>query len=92
MNVFNQLRVYASKWRVSERRKFSEEEIAVISSAVVVPSEYGASVCFSLISGGNTYIPLSTESRYVVGENIDPTRVSLVTLSREGDNDILRVE
>lgn len=92
MNVFNQLRVYAAKWQVSERRKFSKEEIATISSAVVVPSEYGTSVCFSLVSGGNTYIPLSTESRYVVGENIDPARVSLVTLSREGNSDILRVE
>lgn len=92
MNVFNQLRVYAAKWQVSGVRKFTKEEIEVISDAEVVPSEYGASVCFSLISGGNTYIPLSSNSTYVVGEKIDPNVVNLVTLSRKGDNDILRIE
>ena len=49
MNVFDSLTVYAGKWNVSASRKFNSEEIAMISSAVVVDSEYGKSVCFFLL-------------------------------------------
>lgn len=92
MNIFNQLKVYAAKWQVSSKRSFTKEEIEVVKEAEVVPSEYGSSVMFTLISGGTTYIPLSTNSTVGVGEKVDLKKATLLTLSREGSSDIIRVE
>lgn len=92
MNVFDSLTVYAGKWSVSASRKFNSEEIAMISSAVVVDSEYGKSVCFFLNSGGQTYIPLSTNSSKNVGDSVEVAECSLLTLSKKGEADINRVE
>lgn len=92
MNIFSQLKVYAAKWQVSSKRSFTKEEIEVVKEAEVVPSEYGVSVMFTLVSGGTTYIPLSTNSTVGVGEKVDLKKATLLTLSREGSSDIIRVE
>lgn len=92
MNVFDSLNVYAGKWQVSQSRKFNAEEIALISSAVVVSSEYGKSVCFFLNSGGQSYIPLSNTSSKNVGDTVNVAECSLITLSKKGESDINRVE
>jgi hypothetical protein len=92
MNVFDSLTIYAGKWQVKETRKFNEVEIAAVASAVVVDSEYGKSVCFFLNAGGQTYIPLSTNSSKNIGDTIDVSQASLLTLSKKGEADIQRVE
>ena len=93
MNIFAGLRVYAGKWAVKgEPRNFTQEEINAVREAVVVPSTYGLSVCFFMKSGGQTYIPLSTTSQRGSGEVIDLAQAKLVTLSKEGESDIYRVE
>lgn len=91
-NIFNSLRKYAGKWRVTSSRDFSEEEINAVERAEVVDSQYGNSVCFYMKGGGQTFIPLSNNSTYGVGESIDPSKAKLLTLSKEGEADILRVE
>jgi hypothetical protein len=93
MNIFSSLRVYAGKWAVKgEPRNFTQEEIAAVKQAVVVSSEYGLSVCFFMKSGGQTYIPLSTTSTKGSGETINLATAKLVTLCKEGESDIYRVE
>lgn len=92
MNIFNSLRVYAGKWAVKSSRDFSQEEIDAISSASVVDSQYGNSVCFMMKSGGQTFIPLSTNSTLGLGDTVDLTKAKLLTLGREGEADIYRVE
>ena len=92
MNIFSTLRQYASKWQVTNQRNFTDEEKASVKEAFVVESEYGNSVCFLMTSGSHTYIPLSQNSTLGVGENVDLDEAKLLTLSREGDDDILRVE
>ena len=92
MNVFSSLRVYAGKWMVSNSRAFSADEISAVQSAQVVDSQYGSSVCFFMKSGGQTFIPLSTNSTLSIGDNVDLTKAKLLTLHREGDADIYRVE
>lgn len=52
------MRVYAGKWEVKSTREFTEEEIKAVVQAVVVPSQYGNSVQFTMVGGGLTYIPL----------------------------------
>ena len=90
-NIFASLRTYAGKWAEKSRRAFSAEEINAVSSASVVNSNYGLSVCFMMKSGGQTFIPLSTDATVGLGENVDLNKASLVTLEKQGESDIIRV-
>ena len=91
-NIFSSLRVYAGKWNLKSSRAFSPEEVAAVASAVVVASQYGNSVCFSMVKGGQTFIPLSQNSAKSVGDSIDLTSARLLTLEKSGEADIFRVE
>lgn len=92
MNIFSSLKQYAGKWNLKSRRAFNAEEIASVASATVVPSQYGNSVCFMMKSGGQTFIPLSQNSSKSVGDAIDLSQAELLTLEKQGEQDILRVE
>ena len=92
MNIFSSLRVYAGKWSLKASRVFNQEELAGISSARVVPSQYGNSVCFMMVSGGQTFIPLDQSSTLGVGEAVDLSKAELLTLAKEGEADIYRVK
>lgn len=91
MKIFNNLRVYAGKWSVKETRNFTADEIAQVSQAVVVPSQYGNSVQFTMKSGGLTYIQLDQNSDCAIGEVIDLTKAKLTTLGKSGEADIYRI-
>lgn len=91
MNIFSNLQVYAGKWAEKSRRNFSAEEISAVDSNVVVSSNYGLSVCFFMKSGGQTFIPLSTDATVGLGESVDLQKASLITLSKQGESDIIRV-
>lgn len=92
MNIFSSLRVYAEKWQLKSSREFTAEEKAAVDEAVVVPSQYGNSVCFTMVSGGKTFIPLSQTSSKTVGDTIDLSKAKLLTLGKCGEADIYRVE
>ena len=92
MNIFNSLRKYAGKWSVVASRAFSVEEQSAVTSATVVLSQYGNSVCFMMVGGGQTFIPLSTNSSKAVGDTIDLSKAKLLTLAKDGEEDIYRVE
>ena len=91
-NIFSSLRVYAGKWNLKSSRAFSPEEVAAVASAVVVASQYGNSVCFTMVGGGQTFIPLSQNSAKAVGDSIDVASAKLLTLEKPGELDIFRVE
>ena len=91
MNIFSSLRVYAGKWALKASRGFNQEELAAITSATVVPSQFGNSVCFMMVNGGKTFIPLDNSSTLGVGETVDLNKAQLLTLSKEGEADIYRV-
>ena len=91
MNIFESLQVYAGKWSVKSSRAFAPEEISSVKQAVVVPSQYGNSVMFTMIGGGQTYIPLAQDATVGVGEIIDLSKARLLTLGKDGESDILRV-
>ena len=90
--VFDSLTKYADSWKVVGEREFNSEEIAAVKSASVVSSQYGSSVCFLMKSGGQTYIPLSRDSQLAVGDTVDLSKAQLLTLHRDGDADIMRVQ
>lgn len=91
MNIFSTLRTYAGKWSVKSSRAFTPEEIQAVESATIVPSQYGNSVCFMMVGGGQTYIPLANDATVGVGESIDLTKAKLLTLEKGGESDINRV-
>lgn len=92
MGIFDSLRIYAGKWSVKGSRNFTADEISAVSSAKVVDSQYGSSVCFFMKAGGQTYLPLSTESSLQVGDEVNLSEHRLITLEKSGEADILRVE
>lgn len=94
-NVFGNgtLTVYGESWMKVNERSFNEAEINAVRSNSVVNSQYGKSVCFFMKGGGQTYIPLSKQGKDAeLGSSIDMTAAKLVTLHRDGDGNILRVE
>lgn len=93
MGILNALRLYRGKWQVKSIDKFDANDAADVAKATVVPSEFGQSVCMTLKSGGSKYLPLSNTSRAVAnGEEINVAECNVVTLGREGDDDIMRIE
>ena len=92
MNIFDGLNVYGGKWNVVKSRDFADEEIALVKNAEVVSSDYGKSVCFFMVGGGQTYIPLSNQSMLGVGDSVDLSKAKVLTLHRDGSDDITRIE
>lgn len=91
MNVFMTLTQYGGKWEVKDVRKFSDEEIAMVTKAEVVDSEYGNSCCFHLKNGNRTFIPMSNDAKSQLGDIVDIKNAEVITLSKEGEDDILRL-
>ena len=92
MNIFDGLNVYGGKWNVVNSRGFAPEEAALVKSAEVVSSDYGKSVCFFMVGGGQTYIPLSNQSTLSVGDSVDLAKAKILTLHRDGNDDITRID
>lgn len=91
MNIFNILKVYQTKWNLTSTRKFTQEELDAIDSAVVVASQYGTSACFFLKAGGTAFIPMSNDCTLGIGEPFNPADAELLTLSKQGEEDIMRI-
>lgn len=91
MNVFSSCRVYGGKWSEKASRKFSAEELAMVNKAVVVDSQYGTSCCFFMKNGTTTYIPMSSDAKSGVGDEVDLSQAQIVTLEKPGENDITRI-
>ena len=94
MGIIDSLRLYRGKWNVKSTEAFSASDIAGVSRAEVVASEFGKSVCLHLSNGGMKFMPVSSSSKVdaPVGSNVDLTKCNCVTLGREGDADIYRIE
>ena len=94
-NVFvnGGLTTYGESWNVVGSRNFTNDEIQAVRSNTVVNSQYGKSVCFFMKRGGQIYIPMSNRGDgAALGSSIDMNSAKLVTLHRDGDGNILRVE
>lgn len=92
MNIFASLQRYATSYDVKESRILNAEELADAVSAKVVASQYGLSCCFFMHDGCQKYIPLSRDSVAQVGDVVDLKKVKILTLGREGSDNIIRVE
>lgn len=89
---FSKLQEYDAKWQQVDSRSFNERDKSLIASARVVNSDYGYSVCFLMKSGKNTYVPLSKMSSLLPGDAVDLDSAKIITLAKEGNEDIYRID
>lgn len=92
MNIFNNLQVYGGSWNVINSRALDPEEINAVNKAEIVASDFGKSVCFFMKSGGTTYIPLSRDATLGIGDSVDLSKAKVLTLHRDGSDDITRID
>lgn len=82
-------------WKVKNSTQFSSEDIARVLYADVITTKYGLSVRFKMKDydrfGKYRYIPLSAYSTLHNGDVFDMTNAIVITLCREGEDDIYRV-
>lgn len=79
------------KWSVKKEEFLSKEEIDMIESTEVVPTDDGTSMCFHLKQGGRVWIPISSESDLRIGDSMDFEKNKILTLTRIGFNDTYRI-
>ena len=91
MNLFSGLRVYGGKWAEKASRKFTQDELALVTKAQVVESQYGNSCWFFMANGTTMYVPMSTDAKSGVGDIINLNEAEIVTLEKVGEKDIQRI-
>lgn len=91
MNLFSGLRVYGGKWAEKASRKFTQDELALVTKAQVVESQYGNSCCFFMANGTTMYVPMSTDAKSGVGDIVNLNEAEIVTLEKVGEKDIQRI-
>jgi hypothetical protein len=96
MGFLDSLRTYAGAWEETGREKLTAAEVKSIDHIEVVEKEqeWGTSVsmCFFMKAGGKKYKNLSTLSELEVGDEVDPKSVTIITLERDGEEPITRVD
>ena len=92
VSFLDDLRTYAGKWSVKSSRKISPAEAGEISSATVKSSDYGLSLCMTMHKGGQKYVPISRDSSLAEGDNVDVNSINIITLEKDGESDIMRVD
>nr|DAL05034.1 MAG TPA: hypothetical protein [Crassvirales sp.] len=92
MGFLDKLRTYAGSWSEAGREKLSKAEVAQVESAKVVEGQYGLSMCFLMKAGGKKFMPLSRDSQLEEGDSVDIKSVDIITLERDGDDDIYRAD
>lgn len=91
MSVFSELKTYEGKWSVKSSAKLDKADVKSITEATVVSSEYGLSAKV-LTAKGTKYIPISRDSILAEGDDIEPSAIVLIVLSKEGESDIVRLD
>lgn len=92
MSILSTLKTYGhGKWQVVNSETFSSEDLEAISSAHVVESQYGMSVCLMLRNGLSCYLPVSRDCHCEVGQKVNLAKAQILTLSCEGEDDIRKI-
>lgn len=84
-------KVYAGSWNLDSTENLSQEELNAFEKATVVDSQYGLSCCFLMHSGEKIYVPMATQSAAKIGDVLDLHTMKKLTLSKAGEDDILRI-
>ena len=93
MSIFSELK-WERPWRVVDKRNLTQEEKEFVESAEIVKSDFGMSVCFTLINGETSKVPLSTisYSNTHIGDIVNINSIKVITLHNDYDEEIHRIE
>jgi hypothetical protein len=91
MSLFSNVKIYAGNWNVKSVDKLEQADKDAIKNVVTTSSDYGISACFFLKRGGQFYIPMSRDANVGVGEVLDVDKIEVITLEKDGENDIQRI-
>ena len=81
------------EWEVKGEVSLDAEDKAMFSSAKVVSSEFGKSICFFLNIGGCQYVPMSNQGeQFAVGDTVSLDAITIQVLGRIGEKDIMRAK
>lgn len=84
---------YYRGWKVTNKRPFTDDELKLVKTALVVQTKAGYSVKFIFNDAwSEKYIPVDEKSHVSVCEIIDLEKAMLLTLSKPGHDDIYRVQ
>lgn len=90
---------YGGSWEVTEREALEGTED--VKSIEVTERDFRqndgstrtrVSMCFTMKNGRMRYAVLSRDSELEVGDKVDPASVEVLTLERDGDEPIYRVD
>lgn len=94
-SLLDNAKIYnTNKWEedVNLRRKLNDNELSTFTSAEIRENDYGKAVCFHLREAGKCiFVPLSSESSRIVGEDIELNDIQVITLKKTGEKDIIRI-
>lgn len=90
--IFDDCTAYEGSYTVKEVLSFTPEEKACIIKAYVRQSEHGHSVCFLMKSGVKFFIPVSRDSVFNDGDEVNLDTSKVLVLSKPGSKDIKRVD
>jgi hypothetical protein len=92
-NIFNDGFTYANSWEEVENVAMPESLKINVSKIKVVDSQYGKSACFFMKSGGLKFFPIhrDLQDTLEVEQVLDPQKVRLIVIQREGDGQKLRI-
>jgi hypothetical protein len=89
MGLFAKL--YGGSWSVKSTESLLTVDSS-IKSGVVCEGKFGKQVCFMLDNGQTGYLGLSRDSKLEVGEEFPIATAKVLTLSKAGENDAIRVQ
>ena len=95
MSVLSSLDVYKGKYTLKDTVVFDEEDLALITTCVVVEStqyEGKLALCMTDSLGQLRYLPVSEASALSIGDTPDPKSLIILVLGRAGSDDIMRVD
>lgn len=96
LDLFSLFKTYeiSNPWTINDEktRYFTSDYANRIISAEVVAGDYGNSVKLRRTDNKITFIPLSRDSKMVVGQKVDITKCKLICLQKEGHEDIYRIQ
>lgn len=78
-------------WTVRASYPVSDADKKAIKSAEIVASNFGKSVCFTMISGAQCFIPVANDCRPAIGQKVSPDDMEVVELEKPGEGIIKRV-
>lgn len=83
-------KVYGDSWTVKSTNPMPKEVADQIKEVTCVAGDYGLQLCFHLKRGGQIYKKPSQDANFVEGQVIDPQELTVITLTKSGEEDIVR--